>query len=122
MLVEPQRRGISRMRLDQRGSLARAELFLELAGELGIANLDGQHVAGAVPDIFGRQLDTARQQVPESQNSRTAATTTGTQTIDVRAATAGGNQIHIASAIRCSASLDQTSAQSTASCSVVCVP
>ncbi len=84
------------MRLDQGRGLARAELLLGLAGELRIADLDRQHVAGSVPDVLGRELHAARQQVAELAELAHRLDHAGAQAIDVRAAAGGRDQVDVA--------------------------
>ena len=96
MLVKPQCHGIARMSLDQLRGLARAELFFSLAGELGIADLHGQHIADLVPDVFRRQLHAARQEVAELAEFTHGLDDTAAQSIDVRTAGGRRNQVDIA--------------------------
>jgi hypothetical protein len=96
MLVEPQPGGIVRVRFDQRGRLARTKFLLGLAGELRIADLDRQHVARTIPDILGRELDTARQQVAEFAELAHRLDYSGAQAVHVRTAAGGRNQVHVA--------------------------
>ena len=66
VLVQPQRRR-RRLRMPSRPAPRprASELLLGLAGELRVADLQRQHVADLVPDVLGRELHAARQQVAE---------------------------------------------------------
>ena len=96
MLVQPQPAGIARVRLDQRRSLARTEFFLRLPGELRVADLDRQHVAGALPDILSRELDAARQQVAELAKLAHRVDDAGAQTVYVCASGNRRNKVDVA--------------------------
>ncbi len=96
MLVEPEGRRIARLRLDQRGGLARGELLLELPGELRIAQLDREHEAGPVPDVLGGQPHPARQQIAEFAELAHRAGHARAQPVHMRAAGSGRDQIHVA--------------------------
>ena len=96
MLVEPQRQRIVHEALDQRGGVARGEALLHLAGELRLLDLDRQHEAGLVEDVFGRELDAARHQVAELAELAHRARDAGAQAVHVRAAFGGGNEVDVA--------------------------
>jgi hypothetical protein len=65
MLREPQAEVVLDEALDQARGIARGQALLGLARELRLADLDREHVARAVPDVLGRELHAARQQVAE---------------------------------------------------------
>jgi len=70
--------------------------FLRLAGELRLVHLHGQHEAHAVPHILRRQLQAARHQIAELAELAHGIGGAGAQTVHVRAALGGGNQIDVA--------------------------
>ena len=65
MLVQPQAELILDDAGDERRGFARRQALLGLPGELRFLDLGRQHVAHAVPDVFGRELQALRQQIAE---------------------------------------------------------
>ena len=86
MLVQPQPELILDDAGNERRRLARRQALLGLAGELRLLDLGRQHVAHAVPDIFGRELQTLRQQVAELAELANRIGQADAQAVDVRAA------------------------------------
>ena len=62
------------------------EPLLHLPGELRLLDLDRQHEAALVEDVFGRELDAARHQVAEFAELAHRARDAGAQAVHVRAA------------------------------------
>ena len=89
MLVEPQRQRVVHEALDERGRVARREALLHLAGELRLLDLDRQHEAALVEDVFGRELDAARHEIAEFAELAHRARDAGAQAVHVRAAFGG---------------------------------
>ena len=96
VLVEPERERVLDDALDDTRRLARGELLLGLAGELRLAHLHGQHEAHAVPHILGRELQTARHEVAELAELAHRIRGAHAQTVDVRAALGGRDQVDVA--------------------------
>ena len=65
-------------------------------GELRIAHLHRQHVARVVPDVLGRELEAARQQVAELAELAHGFGEPEPEAVDVRAALRGRNQVDVA--------------------------
>ena len=96
VLVQPQAEGIVRGAFDETGGLARAQPFLGLAAELRVGHLERQHEGHAVPDVFRRQLDAARQQVAEVAELAQRIGQAGAQAIDMGAVLRGRDQVDVA--------------------------
>ena len=86
MLVQPQRELILDEAVDERGGFARGEALLRLARELRLLDLDRQHEADAVPHVFRRELEPARQEVAELAELAHRVREPDAQAVDVRAA------------------------------------
>src|SRR6185437_10432081 len=65
VLVQPQREGVVDRAFGRAGGVARRQAFLGLARELWIAHLHTQYERHAFPHVLGRQLDAARQEIPQ---------------------------------------------------------
>ena len=100
MLVEPQRQRVVHETFDERSRVARREAFLHLAGELRLLDLDRQHEAALVEDVFGRELDAARHEIAEFAEFAHRARDAGAQAVHVRAAFGGRDEIDVALAHR----------------------
>ena len=96
VLVEPQRERVVRGALDEAGGLARGQALLGLAAELRVGHLQRQHEGDAVPHVFRRQLDAARQQVAEVAELAQRIGEAGAQAVDVGAALRGRDQVDVA--------------------------
>ena len=96
VLVQPQRRGVAGIALDQLRGFARAQALLGLAGELRLAQLHRQHKRDAAPDVLGRELHATRQQVAELRELAHRRADATAQAVDVRAAAGGRNEIDVA--------------------------
>ena len=96
MLVEPDRKGILDQTRDERRRLARSQPLLGLTGELRLAHAYRQHVGEAVPDVFGRELEPARQKIAELAELAHGIGDAGAQAVDVRTPLDGRNQVDVA--------------------------
>jgi hypothetical protein len=96
MLVQPQRQRIVHEAFDQCGRVARREAFLHLAGELRLLDLDREHEAGLEEDVLGRELQAARHQVAELAEFAHRTGDAGAQSVHMRAAFGGRNQVDVA--------------------------
>ncbi len=94
--VEPQAEGILHHAGDERRALAGRQALLGLPGELRILHLHREHEGDALPDVFGRQLDAARQQVAEFAELAHGVEQALAQAVDVGAALGGGDQVDVA--------------------------
>ena len=72
------------------------QAFLGLAAELRIGHLQRQHEGDAVPHVFRRELDAARQQVAEIAELAQRIGQAGAQAVDVRAVLRGRDQVDVA--------------------------
>src|SRR5262245_22922154 len=96
MLVQPQREVILYEPADERRALARGEPLLGLARELRLLDLHGQNEVDAFPDVLGRELDAARQQIAELAELAQRVGEARAHAVDVRAALRRRNQVHVA--------------------------
>ena len=118
MLVEPEGEGVLDHAGDEGRGLARGEALLRLAGELRLLHPHREHVAAARPDVLGRQLDAARQEVAELAELADGVRQAGAEAVDVGAALRGRDEVDVAlrQDVRSSASSpSQATAQSTSS-------
>ncbi len=96
MRVEPQRERVVRGALDEAGGLARGQALLGLAAELRLGHLQREHERDPVPDVLGRQLHPARQQVAEVAEFPQRVGAAGAQAVDVGAVLRGRDQVDVA--------------------------
>ena len=96
MLVEPEAELVLDDAADEGRRFARGEPFLGLSRELRVLHLHRQHVAGVVPDVFGRQLQAARQQVAELAELAHCFGQAEAEPVDVRPALRGRDQVDVA--------------------------
>ena len=96
MLAQPQAELVLDDAGDERRGFARRQAFLGLPGELRVAHLRREHVAGVVPDVLGRQLQAARQQVAELAELTHRFGEAEAEAVDVRAALRGRDQVDVA--------------------------
>ena len=75
------------------GGAAAGEPFLGLAGELGLADFDGQHILHVLPNVLGGQFDMTRQQLMNLAELAQGLHQPAAQAIDVGAAQGRGNEI-----------------------------
>ena len=81
---------------DERGALARRKPFLGLPRELRLLDLHGQHEVDAFPDVLGRELDAARQEVAELAELAQRVREPRAHAVHVRAALRRRDQVHVA--------------------------
>ena len=86
VLVQPEPELVLDDAGDERRRLARGQPLLGLARELRIAHLGREHVARVVPDVLGRELEAARQQVAELAELADGLGEAEAEAVDVRAA------------------------------------
>ena len=86
MLVEPQPELVLDDARDEGRRFARRQALLGLSGKLRVAHFHREHVAGVVPDILGRELEPARQQVAELAELTDRFGQAEAEAVDVRAA------------------------------------
>ena len=96
VLVEPQRELVLDDPGDEGRGLARGESFLGLAGELRVAHLGREHVAGVVPDVLGRELEPPRQQAPELAELADRLGEAEPEAVDVGSALQRRDQVDVA--------------------------
>ena len=97
MLVQPETECILDDAGDESSGLARREPLLRLARELRVlACLHRQHEADAVPDVFRRELEAARQQVAKFAELADRVRQADAQAVDVRTALRRRDQVDVA--------------------------
>ncbi|MNO74755.1 hypothetical protein D3C76_657690 [compost metagenome] len=96
MCVEPQAEGVLDHTRNKRGRLTGRQALFGLPGELRLLHLHRKHEGDALPDVFRRQLDAARQQVAEFAELAHGVQQALAQAVDVGAALGGGNQVDVA--------------------------
>ncbi|MNO89265.1 hypothetical protein D3C76_807440 [compost metagenome] len=96
VLVQPQAEGVFHHAGDEGRALTRRETLFGLPGKLRVLHFDRQHIRTAIPDIFRRQLHAARQNVTVFAELTHRIKQTLTQTVDVRTALHGWDQVDVA--------------------------
>ncbi len=81
--LQPQAEGVVHHAGDEGRGLARGQALLGLAGELRVLHLHAEHVGAALPDVFWRQLEAARQQAAELAELAHRLGQAGAQAVDV---------------------------------------
>lgn len=96
MLVEPQAEGVLHHARDERRRLAGRQALLGLPGELRLLHLHREDEGDPLPDVLGRQLDAARQQVAELAEFAHGVEQALAQAVHMGAALGRGNQVDVA--------------------------
>ena len=96
MLVQPQREAVLDHTVDKTGALPRPEPLLGLPGELRVFHLHREDVGHALPHIFGRQFDAAREQAAKLAELAQRLGEPGAQAVDVGSAQGRGHEIDVA--------------------------
>ena len=96
VLIQPQAEGVFNHPGDECRALARRQTFFRLPGELRILHLHRQYVRAAIPDIFRRQLNAARQNIAVFAKLAHRVEQPLTQTVNVRTALHSRDQVHVA--------------------------
>ena len=96
VLIQPQAQCVLDHAGDEHCAFTRGQPFLGLAGELWIGQLDREHIAAAFPDILRGDAQAARHQIAELAELAHRIGQAAAQTVDMRAALRGGNQVDIA--------------------------
>src|ERR1019366_819152 len=96
MLIEPERERILAHALDDPRGLARRQTLLGLTGKLRLAHLHRQHETHAIPYVLGRQFQPARHEVAKLAKLPHRIRGSRAQTVDMRAALHGRDQIDVA--------------------------
>ena len=100
VLIEPQLQRRTHITAHQPHGIARIQALLDLALELGIQHLGAQHIRSPRKHVFRQQLDALGQQGMQLDKTLDRLEQAVAQTAFVRAARAGGDEVHITLAHR----------------------
>lgn len=84
VLVQPQAEGIFHHAGNKCRTLTRRQTLFSLPGKLRVLHFHGEHISAAIPDIFRRQFDAARQNIAVFAKFAHRVEQALAQTVDVR--------------------------------------
>ncbi len=96
VLVQPQAEGIFHHAGNKCRTLTRRQTLFGLPGKLRVLHFHGKHISAAIPDIFRRQFDAARQNIAVFAKFAHRVEQALAQTVDVRPPLHGRDQVDVA--------------------------